>query len=103
MTIRIQHLTIRPASDAYLRVPEDGDDALATDAYRYELLAMVRHIMRDEPCDMVPVVLAATVHPKNQYGHNMQVEVTYSRNGYRAIFAGERTGDGLRNVQCYMD
>lgn len=103
MTIRIQHLTIEDDDRSYLRAPADGEDALNNETYRYDLLAMVRHIMRDEPCTIVPVIRAATVHPTNQYGHNMQVEVTYSKNGYRAIFAGTRTGEGLTNVQCYMD
>jgi hypothetical protein len=105
MTIRIQHLTIDPTHDTYLRAPEDGTDALSfvSISVRERLLGFVRHILRDERCDMVPVILAATIHPVNQFGHNMQVEVTYSRRGYRAIFAGLATPDSLTNVQCYMD
>ena len=105
MTIRIQHLTIRPTDDTYLRAPQDGVSMLTTHAYDTVLLGMVRHILRDEACDMVPVVLSACAHPVNQYGHNVQMEVTYSSRGYRAIFAGhyDAATRTLSRVQCYMD
>lgn len=105
MTIRIQHLSIRPSADTYLRAPEDGVTMLSTHAYDSVLLGMVRHILRDERCDIVPVVLSACAHPVNRYGHNVQVEVTYARQGYRAIFAGhyDAATRTLSNVQCYMD
>ncbi len=104
MTIRVEHLTIKPASDAWLRAPEDGVSMLTSPAYNNVLLAMVRHIMRDETCNMVPVVLAATGHKVNQYGHNVQIEVQYNTCGWRAIFAGHFDGDRtVSHVQCYMD
>lgn len=109
MSIRIQHLTIiddthPDLSPTYLVPPEDGGiDILSDETYLVDILAMVRHIMRDEPCNIIPEVRAACIHPTNRWGHNMQVEVTYSTRGYRAIYAGFRDGSGLHNVQCYMD
>ena len=77
-------------------------DALDDYALRFDLLSIVRHIMRDEPCTIIPIVRAFVVHPTNVYGHNAQVEVTYSRNGWRAIY-GAHIGGSVTNVQCYMD
>lgn len=104
MTIRIQHLNIQPDPRAYLRAPVDGVSMLTSPAYNNVLLSLVRHIMREERCDIIPVVVAATGHPVNRYGHNVQIEVTYDRAGYRAIFAGHYDGKHtVSNVQCYMD
>jgi len=102
MTLRLSALTIQPTDDAWLRAPEDGVDITNDETRRVDLLAVVRHIMRDEPCTIVPVVVAACAHPTNRYGHNMQVEVTYSKNGWRAIY-GAHAGATVTNVQCYMD
>ena len=102
MTIRIQDLTIDDDGRSWLRAPEDGTDALYDETLRNDLLSIVRHIMRDEPCSIVPIVRAFCVHPTNRYGHNAQVEVTYSSRGYRAIYAAH-LGDRVTKVQCYMD
>ena len=100
MTIRLENLTIDADSHAWL---EDGTDVTADETYRLDLLAVVRHIMRERSdCSIIPVVRKATVHPTNRYGHNMQVEVTYSTRGYRAIY-GAHIGERVTNVQCYMD
>ena len=102
MTIRIDHLTIEDDARSWLTAPEDGTDVLNDETYALDILSVVRHIMRDEPCTIVPIVRAAVVHPTNRYGHNMQVEVTYSKNGWRAIYAAH-IGERVTNVQCYMN
>lgn len=104
MTIRLENLVIDSDGQNWLTSPADGMSVLYMPAYVPTILSMVRHIMRDESCTIIPVVRAAVLHPVNQYGHNFQVEVTYSRNGWRAIFAGRATANGrLTDVQCYMD
>lgn len=103
MTIRIQHLVIDDDARYWLRAPEDGDDALNDETRRLDLLSIVRHIMRERgDCSIIPIVHAFTVHPTNRWGHNAQVEVTYSRRGYRAIY-GVHLGERVTRVQCYMD
>jgi len=102
MTIRIQHLVIEDDERSWLHAPEDGTDSLNDETLRLDLLSIVRHIMRDEPCTIVPIVRAFCTHPTNKYGHNAQVEVTYSKNGWRAIY-GAHIADRVTNVQCYMD
>lgn len=102
MTIRIQHLTIEAVEDSWLHAPEDGVDSLNDETLRLDLLSIVRHIMRDEPCSIIPIVRAFTTHPTNEYGHNARVEVTYSKNGWRAIYAAH-IGERVTKVQCYMD
>jgi len=104
MTIRLADLTIAPSDDTYLTAPVDGVSMLSTTMYNNVLLSLVRHILRDERCDMIPVVLCAVAHPVNQYGHNVQIEVKYAKRGYRAIFAGHFDGEHtVSRVQCYMD
>jgi hypothetical protein len=102
MTVKLQHLTIEDDERSWLRAPIDGEDALFNYTLRADLLSIVRHIMRDEPCDIIPIVRAFVTHPTNRHGHNAQVEVTYSRHGYRAIY-GAHIGINVTNVQCYMD
>lgn len=103
MTVRIQHLTIDDDSRSWLHAPEDGTDALYDETLRLDLLSIVRHIMRERSDhNIIPVVRAFTVHPTNRYGHNAQVEVTYDRQGHRAIY-GAHIGERVTNVQCYMD
>lgn len=102
MTIRLQNIVKDSDVDTYLRAPKDGFDILDDPASQNDMLAMVRHIMRDEQCTIIPVVHAFVTHPVNQYGHNVQIEVTYARRGWRAIYAGH-AGGRLTNVQCYMD
>lgn len=103
MTIRIQHLTIEDDGRSWLHAPEDGTDVLNDMTYRLDLLSIVRHIMRERSdCSIIPEVHAFTAHPTNRYGHNAQVEVTYSRSGYRAIY-GAHIGERVTAVQCYMD
>lgn len=103
MTIRVEHLTITaPAHPAYL-APTKGFVNALTDDMRPELLSVVRHIMRERgDCDMIPTFRAAWLHPTNQWGHNMTVEVTYSRHGYRAIYGVLLRGT-VESVSCYMD
>ena len=101
MTIRIQHLSIVPDAHVWLSA-HDGIDATGDETLRFDLLSLVRHIMRDEPCNMVPVVRAFVTHPTNRYGHNAQVEVTYHTSGYRAIY-GAHLGEKVTNVVCYAD
>lgn len=103
MTIRIEHLTISPADDAWLRAPEDGSDATLDETRRFDILAVVRHIMRERgDCDQIPVVIAFVTHPTNRWGHNAEIEVNYSTKGYRAIY-GAHLGERVTHVQCYMD
>jgi hypothetical protein len=104
MTIRIEHLTIEDDAQAWLRAPADGTDMLDSNVYYVELLSVVRHIMRERgDCSIIPIIRAATTHPRNEWGHNGQVEVTYSKRGYRAIYGFLMGADGVSNVQCYMD
>jgi len=101
MTIKIENLSIEPDADVWLSAT--GIDALATDAYDVDILSLVRHIMRERnDCTMIPVVRAVVVHPVNEWGHNVQIEVTYHRRGYRAIY-GAHLGERVTNFQCYMD
>lgn len=103
MTIRIQHLTIDDDMRSWLHAPEDGVDSLYDETRRLDLLSIVRHIMRERgDCSMIPVIRAFTTHPTNRWGHNAQVEVTYSKRGWRAIY-GAHIGERVTNVQCYMD
>lgn len=103
MTIRIQHLTIEDDGRNWLHAPEDGTDVLNDDTMRFDLLSIVRHIMRERhDCTIIPIVTAFVIHPTNRYGHNAQIEVTYDKKGYRAIY-GAHIGTHVTNVQCYMD
>lgn len=104
MTIRLENLTIVPDHACWLTGDKNSFDVTNDDDFGPALLSIVRHIMRDEPCTVIPVVRKAIIHQTNEYGHNAQVEVTYSRNGYRAIY-GAHIGFGsmVTNVQCYMD
>lgn len=106
MTIRLENLTIDsdPAAWAMDCVREGAADVTNDETYRVDLLSVVRHIMRERSdCTMIPVIRAAVRFPViNQYGHNGEVEVTYSTRGYRAIY-GVHFGEHVTNVQCYMD
>lgn len=103
MTIRIEHLTIEHDPAAWA-LSAEGTDITSDDTYRLDLLSVVRHIMRERSdCDIIPVVRAAVRFPgTNQWGHNGEVEVTYSTRGYRAIY-GVHFGERVTHVQCYMD
>lgn len=103
MTIRIQHLTIDHDPAAYA-FDAPGLDITLDETHAFDLLSVVRHIMRERhDCTMIPVIRAA-VHfgEVNQWGHNGEVEVTYHEKGYRAIY-GVHFGERVTNVQCYMD
>jgi hypothetical protein len=106
MTIRIEHLTISPDAAAYALdcVRHGATDVTNDETYALDLLSTVRHIMRDRSdADMIPVVRAAVRFPAvNEWGHNGEVEVTYSTKGYRAIY-GVHFGERVTKVQCYMD
>jgi hypothetical protein len=69
-----------------------------------DMLSMVRHIMRERSdCTMVPVIRSIVRFSEvNEWGHNGEVEVTYSDRGYRAIY-GFHAGEVISKVQCYMD
>src|SRR5690349_3086666 len=106
MTIRLEQLTIDHDARAWA-VTDAGEgwvDVTNDETYRLDLLSVVRHIMRERSdCTMIPVVRAAVRFPEtNQWGHNGEVEVTYAKRGYRAIY-GVHFGDRVTKVQCYMD
>jgi hypothetical protein len=104
MTLRIEHLTIDHDSGAWVfdNLREGATDSTNDETLRLDLLSIVRHILRDEPCTIVPVVRGFVTHPVNRWGHNAQVEVTYSRDGWRAIY-GAHLGDRVTKVTCYAD
>lgn len=107
MTIRIENLTIDHDEQAWaLGLVRDGlgTDVTLDETYRLDLLSAVRHIMRERSdFDMIPVVRGAVrLNEVNEWGHNGEVEVTYSTKGYRAIY-GVHFGETVTNVQCYMD
>lgn len=103
MTVRIQQLTLDDDERSWLHAPQDGTDTMGDETLRLDLLSIVRHIMRERSdCQIIPIVRAFVVHPTNQYGHNAQVEVTYDRQGHRAIY-GAHIGVTVTNVQCYAD
>ena len=103
MTIQMQHLTVDADASSWLTT-DDGRDVRNDETLRFDLLSMVRHIMRERSdANMIPVVVGARLlDTPNRWGHNLQVEVQYHTRGYRAIYAG-RTGGTLTDVQCYMD
>lgn len=115
MTVRLQDVKIDHDRGAWiLDMVRDGIAADVTNDARFsnDILAMVRHIMRERSdCTMVPVVRAVIVFPTNEWGHNSEIEVSYSReNTYRAIYGAtlsgsldDRTGGQVSRVQCYMD
>lgn len=107
MTIRIQDLTIDHDSAAWAfdLVRRDlGTDVTLDETYRFDLLSVVRHIMRERSdCNIIPRVRAAVrFHEVNEWGHNGEVEVTYHTRGHRAIY-GVHFGDHVTKVSCYMD
>lgn len=70
-----------------------------------DTLALIRHILRERSdCSIIPVVNGVIkTREVNEYGHNLFIDVTYSKNGWRATYAGSLTDSGVTNVQCYMD
>lgn len=101
----MQHLTIENDNRSWLDTDDDsaGTDVLNNSLYRADMLSLVRHIMRERgDCDFIPIVRAFVVHPVNEWGHNAQIEVTYSRRGWRAIY-GAYIGERVTKVQIYMD
>lgn len=104
MTIKAQHITVQPDSNVYLSVGHGALDLTRDEAYRPLLLSLVRHIMRERSdCTMVPIVRAAFAHPVNEWGDNVQIEVTYHARGYRAIYGAHIDGERVTKCQCYMD
>lgn len=104
MTIQMKHLTINPdAGNSWLDVRDGQFDVTADESFAVDLLAAVRHIMRDRSdCTMIPVVIGAVMGPVNEYGHNFQVEVKYT-NRYQAIYGMFLDGNGVSKFCCYMD
>jgi len=106
MTIRIENLTIEADASAYAldAVYHGATDVTNDETYRFDLLSVVRHILRERgDSNMIPVVVAAVRFPEvNRWGHNGEVEVTYHTRGYRAIY-GVHFGERVTKVQCYMD
>jgi len=106
MTVKIENLTIRYDEAAWIMGEWDASvtDVTNDETYRLDILSVVRHIMRERgDCSQIPVVVAAIKHDTNQYGHNFEVEVEYSRKrNWRAIY-GAHVGERVTNVQCYMD
>lgn len=104
MTIRMKHLTITPTNDCWLHARGEGQiDVTNDESFHVDLLGIVRHVMRERSCDIVPVVNRAVASPVNKWGHNFQVEVTYDKRGHRAIYGVYLTGDGVVKFACYMD
>lgn len=104
MTIRIENLTIDHDERAWA-LSSVGTDVTLDETYRLDLLSVVRHILRERSdCDIIPVVVAAVRFSNgvNEWGHNGEVEVTYAKRGYRAIY-GVHFGERVTKVQCYMD
>lgn len=103
MTVRMSHLSIDHDADAWA-FDAPGADITEDETYRFDLLSVVRHILRERSdCDIIPVVRAAVYFGEvNEWGHNGEVEVTYSKRGYRAIY-GVHFGATVTHVQCYMD
>ena len=105
MTIKMQNVTIDhdARAEALDAVRRGATDITLDETHAVDLLAVVRHIMRDrDDCTMVPVVRAAVRFETNEYGHNGMVEVTYDNRGHRAIY-GVHFGARVTRVQCYMD
>lgn len=106
MTIKAQHITTQRDSGAWLSGDSElpgGMDVLRSPAFRRYLLAVVREVLRQEECTMIPVPVAAFAwEQENQWGHNFQVEVQYTPR-WRAIYAGRITRDGIEDVTCYMN
>lgn len=103
MSLRIQHLTIDHDDRAWA-LDAPGTDVTNDETYRFDFLSVLRHIMRERnDANMIPVIRAAVRFSSvNEWGHNGEVEVTYSTRGYRAIY-GVHFGERVTNVQCYMD
>lgn len=100
MTIRIENLTIDRSVSTWLDFP----GATSIIGSKKAVLALVRHIMRDRgDCNIIPVVHAAVLHPVNEWGDNVQIEVTYSRRGYRAVYGARMENGRITAFQCYMD
>ncbi len=98
MTIRMTDLKFRDDNDtAYL---PDGTTPIS----EFDVLSLVRHIFRERSdIDMMPIINGVSmIGSRNEYGHDIFIDVTYSKRGYRATYAG-RSGGQVTNVQCYMD
>lgn len=99
MTVRVSQLRYADEPD-YGWLP-DGDLAVSDT----DILSLIRHIMRERnDISIMPIINGVIgTDSLNQYGHNVFIDVTYSRNGWRATYAGKIDGSGVSNVQCYMD
>jgi hypothetical protein len=106
MTINETHIITRRDTAAWLSGDSElpgGMDVLRSPAFRRYLLAIVREVLRQEACSMIPVPVAAFAWEReNQWGHNFQVEVQYTPR-WRAIYAGRITREGIDRVTCYMN
>src|SRR4051812_49251363 len=102
--MKIEHLRFAEVQkDSYLAV--NHDNQAVQQLSPEDTLAMIRHVLRDRSdCDQIPVVNEAVlVGEVNQYGHNVFIDVTYARRGWRATYGARLTDGGISNFQCYMD
>lgn len=99
MTIKVENIVYSSEPD-FSYMPNVFDAPSEED-----VLAMVRQIMRDRnDCSIIPVVNAsALVERVNEYGHNLFIDVTYSKRGWRAVYAARLTDGGVSALSCYMD
>lgn len=67
------------------------------------VLPMVRGIMRERgDVTKMPFVVGVVMFTEtNVYGHDLEIEVEYSKRGWRAIYAANVCTPS--NVSCYMD
>src|SRR5690348_9814873 len=101
MTIRSHH--IKTDLDARDYLAGGGQDVTLSVSSR-TLVGLVRGIMRERECAMVPVVLHVVNHVFNEWGDNYQIEVQYAPQGWRAIYGANVAPDGrVVSIQCYMD
>lgn len=100
MTIRLDHLVVPEVNDT----SELGHDksARSYDMMPTDLLTLVRHIMRDLPCDMIPRIIGHTcTDTRNTWGDDMFIHVQYAKRGWQATYGAHYVG-GTLVLQCYM-
>jgi hypothetical protein len=100
MTIKMNDLVFAPfyVDDTWLPA---GDNVPYSD---YNVLSLVRHIWRDRSDITQHIVIngVTTIATPNEYGHDIFIDVTYSKRGWRATYAG-KSGSTITNFTCYMD
>jgi hypothetical protein len=100
MPIKAEQLEYRHYCDDVSWLPE-GDGTYVAEN---NVLSLVRHIFRDRSdMDKMPVINGITaLATPNEYGHDVFIDVTYAKRGYRATYAG-KSGTTITNFTCYMD